>query len=267
MTHCVILEGWRAPTGSLAYVVMDGSDRWREPFGVSEGAPHLELALTHPSYANERGERADNQRLEFLGDAVLEFCASEALYRRFPEADEGTLTRMRAQLVNAEALAAFAREVSLQGAVRLGRGALAAGLQNSTNVVADAVEALIAAAYLDAGLPAARAACERIVDFGLARQQRAGARDAKSDLQERVQALGAAAPTYRVVQSGGPAHARWFEVEVVLAGRAIGMGRGRSKRLAEQRAASQALEQRSYASEEALLPPEGTLIEAKDETK
>lgn len=221
---------------------MSPPDCWRDIFGLSEDAPHLRLALTHPSYANEQGRRGDNQRLEFLGDAVLSFCTSEVLYARFPDADEGTLTRTRAQLVNADALAAFARSIELPDGLLLGRGAVAAGLRNSTNVVADAVEALIAAAFLDAGLEAAKCACEKVVDFGLARQREAGARDAKSELQEQVQALGSAPPTYRVVQSGGPAHARWFEVEVVLAGKAIGTGRGRSKRLAEQQAAREALQ-------------------------
>lgn len=221
-------------------------DDWRELFGLSADAPHVRQALTHPSYANEQGGGADNQRLEFLGDAVLGFCASELLYARFPNADEGTLTRTRAQLVNAEALAEFAKAQAVHEAVHLGRGALAAGLRDSTNVVADAVEALIAAAYLDAGLPAARRVCEQIVDFGLARQREAGARDPKSDLQERVQALGFPPPTYRVSQSGGPAHARWFEVEVLLAGQAIARGKGRSKRVAERLAAGQALEEGAY---------------------
>lgn len=223
---------------------------WRDLFGLPESAPHLQLALTHPSYANEQGRPGvgDNQRLEFLGDAVLSFCTSEVLYARFPDADEGTLTRTRAQLVNAEALAAFARSVALPDGLLLGRGAMAAGLRDSTNVVADAVEALIAAAYLDLGLPAARRVCERIVDFGLARQHKAGARDPKSELQEQAQALGHAPPTYRVVQSGGPAHARWFEVEVLLGGAAVGQGRGRSKRLAEQEAARAALAAHSFES-------------------
>jgi ribonuclease-3 len=221
-------------------------EAWRTLFGLSEDSTYLKLALTHPSYANERGQAEDNQRLEFLGDAVLGFCSSELLYARFPDADEGTLTRTRAQLVNGEALATFARELSLHEEVLLGRGAVAAGLQNSTNVIADAVEALIAAAYLDGGLPAARRVCERIVDFGLARQREAGARDAKSELQEKVQALAAPPPTYRVRDSGGPAHARWFEIEVVVGGVAVGCGRGRSKRLAEQLAAAEALNTASY---------------------
>ena len=101
---------------------------------------------------------------------------------------------------------------------------------------------------LDVGLSAARKVCECIVDFGLARQAQAGARDPKSELQEQVQALGHAPPTYRVVQSGGPAHARWFEVEVLIGGAGIGQGRGRSKRLAEQEAARVALDSRSFTA-------------------
>ena len=249
--------------GSLALGRMTLLNAWRDVFGLPDDAPHLQLALTHPSYANEQGRMGDNQRLEFLGDAVLSFCTSEVLYARFPDADEGTLTRTRAQLVNAEALAAFAKSVALPEGLLLGRGAVAAGLRNSTNVVADAVEALIAAAYLDVGLAAARRACECIVDFGLARQSKAGGRDPKSELQEEVQARGNQPPTYRVIQSGGPAHARWFEVEVLSGGAAIGKGRGRSKRLAEQAAAVQALDLRSFEAldvpvlETSVAPEEG----------
>lgn len=217
-----------------------------ELLGLPADAPHYVLALTHPSYANERGNTDHNQRLEFLGDAVLGFCASELLFERYPKADEGVLTRTRAQLVNAEALAAWARKSGVAREMRLGKGALGAGLGESTNVLADAVEALIAAAFLDGGLMRARSVCEKIVDFGLARHERAGARDPKSDLQERVQATGGRPPRYQVVDSGGPAHERWFEVEVVLEGRAVGRGRGRSKRQAERAAAATALEQKSY---------------------
>ena len=113
--------------------------------GLATDSPRFLEALTHPSLANERRDVQHNQRLEFLGDAVLGFCASELLYERFPSADEGALTRMRAQLVNAEALAAWGRSVGLAAALRVGRGADSAGLRGGTNVLADAVEALIAA--------------------------------------------------------------------------------------------------------------------------
>jgi ribonuclease III len=217
-------------------------DRVAELFGLPSGAPHLEQALTHPSYANERRDAPDNQRLEFLGDAVLGFCTSELLYAQFPSADEGTLTRLRARLVNAEALADFAREHGIAAALLLGRGAEVSGLRERTNVLADAVEALIAAAFLDAGLDAARRACERVVAAPLASLEPGSARDPKSELQELVQASGVEAPTYEVVDSGGPAHERWFEVSARIAGREVGRGRGRSKRQAEFAAARAALD-------------------------
>ncbi|HVJ19289.1 MAG TPA: ribonuclease III [Polyangiaceae bacterium] len=215
--------------------------------GLPHDAPLLLQALTHPSFANERRGELDNQRLEFLGDAVLGLCVSELLCARFPDADEGLLTRMRAQLVNAEALAAWGRKVELPVALRLGRGAAGGGLRDSTNVLADAVEALLAAAYLSGGLEQARPVASEIVESGLAALERMGARDPKSELQERLQALGEPAPTYEIVETGGPAHERWFRVRVVGTAGGLGEGQGRSKRAAEQAAAASALEQ--------LVPP------------
>ncbi|MBX3129250.1 MAG: ribonuclease III [Polyangiaceae bacterium] len=204
-------------------------------------APHLELALTHPSFAHERGDSQHNQRLEFLGDAVLEFCTSELLYRRFPSADEGTLTRLRARLVNTEALAKWARDSGLAPELRLGRGADSSGLRENSNVLADAVEALIAAAFLDAGLESARRLCEVIVERDLASADATGGRDPKSTLQERSQAAGLGTPRYEVVDGGGPDHARWFEVSVWIQAALAGRGRGRSKQAAEFAAAEEAL--------------------------
>lgn len=208
--------------------------------GLDPDAPRLVQALTHPSYTNENRDEPDNQRLEFLGDAVLGLCASELLCERFPDADEGALTRMRAQLVNADALAAWARENGVSDALRLGRGAAHGGLGESTNVLADAVEALIAATYLDGELQAARRACARVIEPALASLE-LGGRDPKSELQERVQALGGDPPTYSVIDSEGPAHDRWFTVSVSVAGRSVARGRGRSKRQAERDAAAAAL--------------------------
>ncbi|HEV8245613.1 MAG TPA: ribonuclease III [Polyangiaceae bacterium] len=209
--------------------------------GLAEDASHLLQALTHPSYANERRGEPHNQRLEFLGDAVLGLCVSELLYQRFPDADEGLLTRMRAQLVNADALAAWARKIDLPAALRLGRGAVGAGLRESTNVLADAVEAILAAAYLDGGLEHARPVAGQIVETGLAALERMGARDPKSELQERLQALGEPAPTYEIIETSGPAHERWFRVRVLGAAGELAEGHGRSKRAAEQAAAGAAL--------------------------
>jgi ribonuclease-3 len=210
-------------------------------FGLEESSPRLHQALTHPSFAHENRGALDNQRLEFLGDAVLDFCASELLFDRLATADEGTLTRTRSQVVSGEALAAFAREHGLSAGLRLGKGAQAGDLGDSTNVLADAVEALIAACYLDHGLDAARAVCQQVVEFGLQRVEEAGGRDPKSDLQERVQALGFKPPTYRVVDGGGPSHDPWFEVEVCVDGKTVAVGRGRAKRAAERAAALAAL--------------------------
>ena len=212
-----------------------------ERFGLTLEAPHLLPALTHPSYANERREASDNQRLEFLGDAVLGFCVSDLIYRRFPDADEGTLTRLRAQLVNAEALADWARVTGVPDALRLGRGAGASGLRQSTNVLADAVEALIAACFLDAGLERASAVCEGIVETRLEAFAQVGARDPKSELQERLQARREQPPTYDLLESGGPAHERWFRVRVRAGSECLGEGVGRSKRAAERAAAESAL--------------------------
>jgi ribonuclease III len=226
-----------------------------ELFGLSLDAPHLEQALTHPSYANERRDAPDNQRLEFLGDAVLGFCTSAILFARFPSADEGTLTRMRARLVNADALADFAREHGIAAALLLGRGAEVSGLRERTNVLADAVEALIAAAFLDQGLDGARRACERVVAAPLGSLELDSGRDPKSELQERVQAVGEELPVYEVVDSGGPAHERWFEVSARIAGREVGRGRGRSKRLAE------------FAAARAALGEQALVLQAEDERK
>lgn len=209
-----------------------------ELFGVLADSPHLEEALTHPSYANEHGLTRHNQRLEFLGDAVLELCVTELIFERFPEADEGLLTRIRAQLVNTDTLAEWAREQDLAAALLLGRGAEGSNLRGSTNVLADFVEALIAVAYLDGGRDTARQVCARLVEPRL--NSLSGYRaslDPKTELQQKVQALGGGAPTYEVIESGGPAHDRWFRVRVKLGAGWGAEGKGRSKRLAERDAA------------------------------
>jgi len=216
--------------------------------GLDGALQHLEEALTHPSFANEqRGPCLDNQRLEFLGDAVLGLLVGEILMERFPDAKEGELSLLRSLLVNAEALAAWARAVGLGPLLRLGRGADGAGERERDNVLADAVEALLGAVYLDRGIPAARAIALAVVAEPLARRELLGAvgRDAKSELQERVQAEGGASPRYHIVAAEGPDHRREFVVEVEAFGAVVGRGRGRSKKLAEQAAARAAIEARS----------------------
>jgi ribonuclease-3 len=202
--------------------------------------PRFEEALTHPSYANEAGV-PDNQRLEFLGDSVLGLCVSELLTEAHPDADEGVLTRMRSALVNAEALARWGRAEQLGACLNLGRGAQAGLEREQTNVLADAVEALVAAVFASHGLDGARALVRVVVAEPMAEAERLGVRDPKSALQERVQAVGEAAPSYRVVSSRGPQHAQIFEVEVLVGGEVVGRGEGRSKRLAERAAANAAL--------------------------
>jgi ribonuclease-3 len=217
------------------------SERIAALLGLSASSPLLEVALTHPSYANEARDVRHYQRLEFLGDAVLGLCASELLYERFPAADEGSLTRMRARLVNADALAGWARESNIGEALRLGRGAEANKLRDSTNVLADLVEALVAVAYLDSGIEGARHACKVVLEPALAMLEADSTRDPKSELQERVQKTGGATPTYEVLATGGSSHDPWFLVGVEVGGTTLGQGRGRSKRLAERAAATAAL--------------------------
>jgi ribonuclease III len=213
-------------------------------FGLSADSPRLEEALTHPSFAHEVRGQLDNQRLEFLGDAVLDFLTSRILFDRFPRADEGELTRRRALLVSTEALAHFARHHGLGQAIRFGRGAVMSSLEESDNVLADALEALLAATYLDHGLTAAEKACEKIVDHGIALAGGSAALDPKSELQRQVQAKGLRAPTYDVLRQEGPAHETIFEVVVLVEGREVGRGTGRSKKTAERAAAQNALDVR-----------------------
>jgi ribonuclease-3 len=245
-------QGGREEAARLAFVAL------LERLGVSGALSHLDDALTHASFANEhRGGCPDNQRLEFLGDAVLGLLVGEILMERFPAAKEGELSLLRSLLVSADALAQWARSVELGPALRLGRGADTAGERERDNVLADAAEALVGAVYLDQGLPAARALAVGIVTEPLARLEVRGAvdRDAKSELQERVQAGGGASPRYRVVGAEGPDHRREFVVEVEVDGVVVGLGRGRSKKLAEQAAARAAIAARTPEAAEAAEPP------------
>jgi ribonuclease-3 len=214
--------------------------------------PHLEEALTHPSFANEQrnGKRADNQRLEFLGDAVLGMLTGEILMTRFPLANEGELSLMRSLLVNTEALAAWGRAIGMAAELRVGKGADSAGERDRDNVLADAVEAMVGAFYLDLGLDRARELSLAIVAEALSRLgSGAAARDPKSELQEQVQAEGGSSPRYRILRAEGPDHRRSFVVEVDVDGKVLGEGRGRSKKTAEQAAARAALDARIAARE------------------
>jgi len=201
----------------------------------------LVRALTHGSYLNEHPEvREDNERLEFLGDAVLDFIVGAWVYHRFPEMPEGDLTKMRSAIVRNDQLASFARGLELGRALRLGRGEHTSGGNRRDGLLGSAFEALIGAIYLDAGLPAVesfvRPQLEEARDTLLTEIS-----DPKSQLQEWAQAQRLGAPRYHTVQSIGPDHAREFEVEVEIGGEVHGRGRGSSKHNAEQAAAQAAL--------------------------
>lgn len=198
-------------------------------------------ALTHSSFANEM-DVPNNQRLEFLGDAVLGLCVSERLVEAQGDADEGMLTRMRSALVNADALAAWARRVALGPCIALGRGATLGSEREQTNVLADTAEALVAAVYEAHGLAGARALVNDIVGELLEKAPSLGVRDPKSALQEGVQGRGLPPPTYRVVEVRGSPHEQVFVVEVLISDAPVARGEGRSKRLAERAAATAALD-------------------------
>jgi ribonuclease-3 len=204
----------------------------------------LSRALTHRSYLNEHPEAIeDNERLEFLGDAVLDFLVGAWLYNRFPEMAEGALTRLRSALVRTEQLADFAQQIDLGTAMRLGRGEAGSGGRQRQALLCATFEALIGALYLDQGV-------DEVVDFveplleSVADQIVASGRihDPKSQLQEWTQARGLGAPTYRTVAAHGPDHAKIFEVEVIVSGLMHGRGTGNSKQSAAKAAAKDAMQ-------------------------
>lgn len=197
-------------------------------------------ALTHRSSSGR-----NNERLEFLGDAVLNLLVAEQLYRRFPKADEGDLSRFRACIVSAEPLAAIAAELGVGDVLQLGSGELKSGGFRRESILADAFEALVGAVYLDAGLEAARVLVERAVGERVAAlPDAADLKDPKTRLQEMLQARGLPLPSYRVESVEGEPHVQTFRVlcEVAVLGRNAG-GSGLSRRRAEQEAALRMLEQ------------------------
>ncbi len=204
----------------------------------------LRRALIHRSYAHEHGVAEHNEPLEFLGDAVLGFLVAERIVRRRPELDEGEMTRLRARLVNTQALARQARKLGLGRALSLGRGEEMTGGREKDSLLADAFEAVVGAMFLDGGVRATRRFVTRIVGGTIdgAASGRSGQRDPKTELQELVQARGWPLPDYRVVGQQGPDHARRFLIEVALPNGIVGRGEGTSKKRAEQRAARHALE-------------------------
>lgn len=210
-------------------------------------------AVTHKSYANESSPADDvkhNERLEFLGDAVLGLLVGEHLMKSHPDVDEGELTRMRAALVNEQALFMAADEMKIGELLRLGKGEERSGGRDKPSLLADLFEALLGAVYLDGGLDAAM----KMIERGLGNQIDAAASecsefDPKSKLQVLLQQGGRHPPEYRLDHSEGPVHQRVFSVSVWTNGRKIGDGQGSSKKEAEQAAASSALSGNDFADD------------------
>jgi ribonuclease III len=206
----------------------------------------LEHALTHKSRAAEdaSGGVADNESLEFLGDAVLGLVVADFLFRRFPEYDEGQKSKVKASVVSTASLARHAEQMGLGEHLLLGRGEEKTGGRFKQALLADAYEALIAAIYLDGGIDAATAFLQRelqeAIDLGAS--QTIVGQDYKSALQERLQALGRPLPEYRIAGEAGPDHRKVFSVEVVVSGEVLGAASGKAKKEAEQEAARLALD-------------------------
>ena len=205
----------------------------------------LRGALYHSSYANEhRNENiVSNERLEFLGDAVLGFVSAEFLYSRFPHAPEGELTRIRAALVREESLFEVAQALQLGECLMLGKGEESGGGRQRPSILADCTEAVFAAVYLDGGMDCARDLIHRVLlrkgDIAVAESRR---RDYKTELQELVQRKPHQVLRYELVGQSGPDHAKVFTVAVLLNGAPVGEGSGHSKKEAEQSAACAAME-------------------------
>jgi len=205
----------------------------------------LEQALVHSSYVNEHPEQdiVANERLEFLGDAVLSLVISDVLWRDHPEEPEGALTARRAAIVSSTGLARVGVRIDLGSYLVVGQGAERAGERRRGSVIASTLEALVAAVYLDQGLEVVRELILRLVAPDLeASSPPLSFKSPKSQLQERCYADGGRPPTYRVVSMVGPDHARHYVVEVVVSGRALGRGEGPNRREAETIAAAQALD-------------------------
>jgi ribonuclease III len=203
----------------------------------------LSRALTHRSFLNEHSEALeDNERLEFLGDAVLDFVVGAWLYNRYPEMPEGDLTRMRSALVYTEQLAVFGRQINLGTAMRLGRGEAQAGGRDRSALLCDTFEAVIGALYLDSGIDAVldfvSPLLEGASDEILALRK---TEDPKSLFQEWAQSEGYSAPQYQTRSAVGPDHSKLFEVDAVVNGKVLGTGRGPSKQSAAKDAARNAL--------------------------
>jgi ribonuclease III len=208
----------------------------------------LDEALTHSSHVNEQKTASPqhNERLEFLGDAVLSLVISEYLASTLPKSSEGALSKLKAQLVSEASLAQVARRLRLGEHLKLGRGEDRSKGREKDSLLADALEAVLAAVYLDGGFGASRTVTRRIFAEELAivaaQQEQPGAGDYKTQFQEWCQKRHDTLPHYAIVRETGPDHQKLFEVELSIQGEVVGLGSGRSKKEAEQQAAKQALQ-------------------------
>lgn len=200
-------------------------------------------ALTHSSFSNEQKiNRSENyERLEFLGDAVLELISSQFFFKKYPDWKEGQLTRVRSSMVCEPALAYCAREIGLQNYIRLGKGEEATGGRERDSIISDVMEAVLGAVYLDGGLEQAEFFVHTLILSDFEKKQLFY--DSKSILQERVQKAGKEL-TYRLVSESGPDHDKVFVIEAIIDGKVVGTGRGRNKKSAEQQAAYQVIKEK-----------------------
>jgi ribonuclease-3 len=228
------------PDGTAAPAAGESLDVLFADVGVEVEAGLLERALTHRSFAYENGGLPHNERLEFLGDAVLGLVVTDTLYNEHPDLPEGQLAKLRAAVVNMRALAGIARSFGLGSHIRLGRGEQTTGGDDKSSILADTLEALIGAVYLSAGTEPAARFVHRLVDPLLSSSARLGAGlDWKTSLQELTAAASLGVPEY-VVAEEGPDHEKVFHASAIVAGASVGLGTGRSKKEAEQQAAAAA---------------------------
>ena len=207
----------------------------------------LETAFTHTSYANEHRllKISHNERLEFLGDAVLQLIISEYLYIKYPKRPEGDLSKLRSMIVREESLAGFARDCQFDHFIKLGRGEEKSGGRNRDTILGDLFEAFLGALLLDKGVEAVKSFLYQVMIPKVEAGDFERVTDYKTKLQELLQINGDVEIAYQVVSETGPAHAKNFEVAVLINGRKSGQGQGRSKKLAEQEAAKNAFEKES----------------------
>ena len=207
----------------------------------------LETAFTHTSYANEHRllKISHNERFEFLGDAVLQLIISEYLYTKYPKRPEGDLSKLRSMIVREESLAGFARDCQFDQFIKLGRGEEKSGGRNRDTILGDLFEAFLGALLLDKGVEAVKSFLYQVMIPKVEAGDFERVTDYKTKLQELLQINGDVEIAYQVVSETGPAHAKNFEVAVLINGRKSGQGQGRSKKLAEQEAAKNAFEKES----------------------